>query len=301
MKTSTRLFSFISLMFLAATFGQDKTINAQRPERIIDYKGTLMTVTINGQISGDKITFDVLLPEAYTYSGEDYPVVYNLHGRGGAYNAIDREWFGEAIEEAITEGNLPPVIAVFPDGTKSGWYTDSKDSANLIETHIIREIIPWVDNNLNTKASKEFRVIQGFSMGGYGASLFAVKFPDLFSICINWDGAMWTWESMNRSSERWPAVAPFMFNNDSIYYDRNSSPWTIAERNKNRIKGQVKFRTVIGSLGSGLEKWRDHLISLDIEMDYIDTPCKHNLPCLHKEAGEDGFLLMKKQFESSGH
>jgi S-formylglutathione hydrolase FrmB len=298
MKLSTKFLSIISIVFLIQTIGQDNTINAQRAPRTIDYKGTLMTVTINGPVSGDKITFDVLLPEDYTYSGEDFPVIYNLHGRGGAYNAIDREWFGEAIENAITEGILPPVICIFPDGTKSGWYADSKDSANLIETHIIREIIPWVDNNFNTKASKDFRVIQGFSMGGYGASLFAVKFPELFSICINYDGAMWTWESMTRGSERWPAVGPFMFNNDSVYYDQNSSPWTIAKSNRDNIVGQVQFRTVVGSLGSGLEKWRDHLISLGIEMDYIDTPCKHNLPCLHKEAGEDGFLLMAKQFKN---
>jgi S-formylglutathione hydrolase FrmB len=296
MKLSSRLFSLISILFLTVAFNQDNSLQAQL---VPDYKGTLLTVNINGPVSGDKITFDIILPEAYRSTGEGFPVVYNLHGRGGAYNAIDREWFGSEIEQAIAKGILPPVIAVFPDGTKNGWYADSRDSSNLIETHIIKEIIPWVDNNLNTKASKDFRVIQGFSMGGYGASLLAVKFPELFSICINYDGAMWNWESMQRDSEKWPAVAPVMFGNDSIYYAQNSSPWTFAERNKDKIKGQVQFRTIVGALGQGLEIWRDYFISLGIDMDYIETPCKHNLPCLHQEAGKGSFQLMAKQFENS--
>ena len=272
--------------------------NNSKDKRTSKYKGTIMTVNINGNISGDKIAFDVYLPEGYENKGNGYPVVYNLHGRGGAYNSIDREWFGLTMEKAITDGILPPVIAIFPEGTKSGWYADSKDSTNLVETHIIHEILPWVDGNLNTKASRDFRVIQGFSMGGYGASVYAVKYPELFGLCINYDGAMRTWESMNRESKNWPAVAPVMFSNDSIFYNQTNSPWKLAEKNREKIKDQVKFRTLVGSLGKSLLKWKEHLDSLQIEMDYIETKCGHDLPCLHEEAGEGSFRLMAAQFKN---
>jgi predicted peptidase len=257
-------------------------------------QGELKTKTITGRISGEKITFDIYLPESYRKEGVGYPVIYNLHGRGGSYKSGGA--FRAAMKKAIADGILPPVIAVYPDGTKNGWYADSKDRSILIETHIIREIIPWVDANYNTKVSRDFRVIQGFSMGGYGASLLAAKFPELFSVCINYDGAMWNWKNMMRKSKKWQSVAPVMFDNDKTYYENNSSPWAFATLNQDKIKGRLQFRTLVGSLGSGLQEWRDHLNSLDIEMDYVDTKCRHNLQCLHEEAGDGSFRLMTKQF-----
>ena len=257
-------------------------------------QGELKTKTITGRISGEKITFDIYLPESYRKEGVGYPVIYNLHGRGGSYKSGGA--FRAAMKKAIADGILPPVIAVYPDGTKNGWYADSKDRSILIETHIIREIIPWVDANYNTKVSRDFRLIQGFSMGGYGASLLAAKFPELFSVCINYDGAMWNWKNMMRKSKKWQSVAPVMFDNDKTYYENNSSPWAFATLNRDKIKGRLHFRTLVGSLGSGLQEWRDHLNSLDIEMDYVDTKCRHNLQCLHEEAGDGSFRLMTKQF-----
>ena len=257
-------------------------------------QGELKTKTITGRISGEKITFDIYLPESYRKEGVGYPVIYNLHGRGGSYKSGGA--FRAAMKKAIADGILPPVIAVYPDGTKNGWYADSKDRSILIETHIIREIIPWVDANYNTKVSRDFRVIQGFSMGGYGGSLLAAKFPELFSVCINYDGAMWNWKNMMRKSKKWQSVAPVMFDNDKTYYENNSSPWAFATLNRDKIKGRLHFRTLVGSLGSGLQEWRDHLNSLDIEMDYVDTKCRHNLQCLHEEAGDGSFRLMTKQF-----
>jgi len=257
-------------------------------------QGELKTKTITGRISGEKITFDIYLPESYRKEGVGYPVIYNLHGRGGSYKSGGA--FRAAMKKAIADGILPPVIAVYPDGTKNGWYADSKDRSILIETPIIREIIPWVDANYNTKVSRDFRVIQGFSMGGYGASLLAAKFPELFSVCINYDGAMWNWKNMMRKSKKWQSVAPVMFDNDKTYYENNSSPWAFATLNRDKIKGRLHFRTLVGSLGSGLQEWRDHLNSLDIEMDYVETKCRHNLQCLHEEAGDGSFRLMTKQF-----
>ena len=257
-------------------------------------QGELKTINITGKISNKEITFDVYLPENYNKAGAGYPVIYNLHGRGGSHKS--GVGFRVPMEKAIAKGILPPVIAVYPDGTKNGWYADSKDRSILVETNIIREIIPWIDANYNTRASREFRVIQGFSMGGYGASLYAVKFPELFSICINYDGGMWNWQNMLRKSRKWEPVAPVLFDNDKKYYDRTSSPWTLAAINQDKIRGRIQFRTLVGSLGSGLQKWRDHINSLNIEMDYLDAQCRHNLKCLHEEAGNESFLLMAKQF-----
>ena len=47
-------------------------------------QGELKTETITGKISGDEITFDIYLSEGYRKQGVGYPVIYNLHGRGGS-------------------------------------------------------------------------------------------------------------------------------------------------------------------------------------------------------------------------
>ena len=274
------------LIFFLAVF----TLFALLPE----VQGELKTINITGKITNKKITFDVYLPKNYNKNGAGYPVIYNLHGRGGSHKS--GEAFRVPMQQAIAKGILQPVIGIYPDGTKNGWYADSKDRSILVETNIIREIIPWVDANYNTRASREFRVIQGFSMGGYGASLYAVKFPELFSICINYDGGMWNWENMLRKSRKWEPVAPVLFDNDKKFYDETSSPWNLALVNQDKIRGKLQFRTLVGSLGSGLEKWRDHIHSLSIKMDYVDTKCRHNLKCLHEEAGNESFRLMDKQF-----
>ena len=259
-----------------------------------EIKGELKTIKITGKISKKEITFDLYLPGNYKKNGAGYPVIYNLHGRGGSHKS--GEAFRAPMEKAVADGILPPVIAVYPDGTKNAWYADSKNQSVLIETNIIKEIMPWIDANYNTKASRGFRVIQGFSMGGYGASLYAVKFPELFSVCINYDGGMWNWDNMLRKTRKWKPVAPVLFDNDKNYYDRNSSPWTLASENSDKIRGRVQFRTLVGSLGPGLQKWRDHIDSLNIKMDYIETKCRHDLKCLHEEAGNGSFRLMAEQF-----
>ena len=103
-------------------------------------QGELKTINITGKISNKEITFDVYLPENYNKNGAGYPVIYSLHGRGGSHKSGAA--FRVSMEKAIAKGILPPVIAVYPDGTKNGWYADAKDRSILIETNIIREIIP---------------------------------------------------------------------------------------------------------------------------------------------------------------
>ena len=51
----------------------------------------------------------------------------------------------------------------------------------MIETTIIRELIPHIDATYRTIASKEGRAVQGGSGGGMGALRFAFKYPQMFS------------------------------------------------------------------------------------------------------------------------
>ncbi len=95
-------------------------------------QGELKTITITGKISNKEITFDVYLPENYNKNGAGYPVIYNLHGRGGSHKSGAA--FRVPMEKAIAKGILPPVIAVYPDGTKNGWLV------NYLRTFLLMEL-----------------------------------------------------------------------------------------------------------------------------------------------------------------
>ena len=71
-----------------------------------------------------------------------------------------------------------------PDGGKVGWYTnwvDQSGGAQAWRDFHVDQLIPWIDANLRTIASKCGRAIAGLSMGGFGAIRYAQDRPDLFA------------------------------------------------------------------------------------------------------------------------
>jgi pimeloyl-ACP methyl ester carboxylesterase len=248
---------------------------------------------IRGSLSGEPVTFYYQLPQAYRDGGPGHGVVYSLHGRGRSSGKNHLE-FNASLLAAQKHGLLKDVIAVYPMFGANDWYVDSKDKSIRVETQFVGELIPWIDQHLNTIKQAEGRVIQGFSMGGYGASLFAIKYPHLFSLCMNFDGGMWNWEDMIRSSNKWEAVAPRLFDGDQQYYQEHCSPWTLAKKNRVIIRENLTFVSYAGSLGWRLEPWKEHLKGLHIPMQYTDTGCRHQLDCLLEYRNFESFRIIAR-------
>ena len=49
-----------------------------------------------------------------------------------------------------------------------------------METIILKELVPHIDETYRTLASRQGRLIEGFSMGGYGAARLAFKHHEIF-------------------------------------------------------------------------------------------------------------------------
>ena len=142
------------------------------------------------------------------------------------------------FEAAQDSGLIGPVIIVFPDGYENSWWADSFNSDKPAETNIVRELIPIVDALYRTIPDRQFRVIYGFSMGGFGALKFITKFPDLFKTCVIHDGAMFLW--------RWfvleyPVMAREIFNNDEGYFNKYT-PWPYIARRDSLLRVNVSIR-----------------------------------------------------------
>lgn len=119
--------------------------------------------------AGGPVSVHVYLPRAYDDEpGRRFPTVYWLHGMGGGLAGIPP--LAARHDRAIAAGLVPPHVVVFVNGLESGMYCDSKDGRSPVESMIVRDLVPWIDANYRTVARREGRILDGFSMGGYGAA-----------------------------------------------------------------------------------------------------------------------------------
>jgi S-formylglutathione hydrolase FrmB len=260
-------------------------------------QGTLVTsVTFVGPVTGRSISFSLYLPPGYSGGSTRYPVVYHLHGMGGAHNNSNQlTTVAQGHEDAVAAGRMGPALLVFPDGATDSFWADSRDGTRRIETHVVREILPYVDATYRTLAVRGQRAMQGFSMGGFGAAKFASKFPDLFCSSVIYDGALVTWSVMQQFH---PAVASSMFGNDEAYFNQYS-PWHWVPQNAAILRTSVPFRQVVGTQVGSNQSFRTLLLSHAVESEYLETGCAHTLNCVMTAGGADSWSLIAAAFDDT--
>jgi S-formylglutathione hydrolase FrmB len=194
----------------------------------------------------------ITLPNDYFQSGSTrYPVLYLLHGGAGGNSA---QWTtgGGAVEQ-ITNGR--PLITVMPDGGKVGWYTnwvDQSQGAQAWKDFHMNQLIPWIDANLRTNASKSGRAIGGLSMGGFGAVRYAQDRPDLFAYAASFSGAVDLGDSGTRA-----VITEQAGQNGFNPYGPFGSPWWPADGTWNSLNpvnraGRLQGVGVALYAGSGI-------------------------------------------------
>lgn len=135
--------------------------------------------TFRSAAAGAAVSYHLYTPAAYDREPQRrFPVVYWLHGSGGGLPGIPQ--LARRFDAAIEAGRVPPVLVVFVNGLEMGMYVDWRDGTAPVETVLARELVDHVDATLRTVATREGRILDGFSMGGYGAARFGFKFPERF-------------------------------------------------------------------------------------------------------------------------
>lgn len=130
----------------------------------------------------------VYLPPSYDREpARRFPVVFLLSGFTGRGTMMlnDQAW-GLAIDARmdalIAAGRAGEMILVMPDCfTRFGGsqYLDSTATGRY-ETHMVEELVPWVDRTFRTLAAREHRGVAGKSSGGYGALVLGMRHPAVF-------------------------------------------------------------------------------------------------------------------------
>jgi S-formylglutathione hydrolase FrmB len=118
-----------------------------------------------------------------------YPVLVFLHGWPGS----EGNWPGqghalESLDEMSARGEIPEVLALFPDGGGEGLFSRScwvnaADGRSDVETYVARDLVAWADSTLRTRASARDRGVIGLSDGATGAMNFVLRHPDVFGAC----------------------------------------------------------------------------------------------------------------------
>ena len=247
------------------------------------------------------VSYHLYRPSAYeTDPARRFPVVYWLHGSGGGQKGIPT--IARLFDKAIEAGKLPPCLVVFVNGLPMGMYVDWTDGSAPVESMIIKDLIPHIDSTYRTVAAREGRLLDGFSMGGYGAARLGFKYPEIFrAVSIVGAGPLQPeLKSTPRASPiRAGEVLRRAYGGDQANF-REASPRRLAERNSKVLREGSLIRMVIGDRDETFANNVDfhrHLESLGIPHGWTVIPgVGHDPDRVFEALGDANWEFYRKAF-----
>lgn len=233
--------------------------------------------TFDSATVGTKVSYHAYVPDAHDKTQDPLPVLYWLHGTEGGVAAVRP--LARLFEEAIEAGRVPPMIVVFVNGLPRRLWADSKDGASPVETVFIREVIPHVDRSFRTIAAREGRIVEGFSMGGYGAARLGFKYPQLFAGISILAGGPFDLDLRGPRAQRNPQLRQQLLREvcgNDLEYFRAISPWMLAATAAASLREhRTVVRHAVGMLDDTRELNRQfsaRMVELGIAHAYLELP-----------------------------
>ena len=127
--------------------------------------------------------------------GKRFPVLVDLAGfTGSGLSHVAWKSFGENVPERaarlVHERKMAPALIVFPDcftAYGGNQYVNSSAIGRYAD-YLTREIVPFVDREFRTLASREHRGCFGKSSGGYGAIIHGMKYAETWGAVADHSG-----------------------------------------------------------------------------------------------------------------
>ncbi|MBN2805036.1 MAG: esterase [Prolixibacteraceae bacterium] len=167
-------------------------------------RGNLHQVWYDSPTLGLNRRMYVYTPYGYESSNSSYPVLYLLHGAGGdedAWSTMGRT--RQILDNLIEKGLAVPMICVMPNGNPNQQAAktnllpeaafDRRDPAkrNLYVHSIVKDIVPYIEQNFRVTADPDHRAIAGLSMGGGHTIAAANEYPGMFQYICPLSMGLW--------------------------------------------------------------------------------------------------------------
>ena len=267
------------------------------------------------EYAGAPVSYHVLLPSDYLASApRRYPVVYYLHGSNSAITGIAE--VSAAFRQAMDRGLMPAALVVFPNGLPLGMWCDAVGGLQPVESMVVTDLVAEVDAQWRTLPGPRARMVEGFSMGGYGAARLGLRWPTLFGAASMLGAGPLQLDLLVND----PALQPIelrrrlladVYGNDPAVFAAQS-PWRLAEAAVGTLPASFRLRQVIGSADFTVtynRLFHQHLDSIGLAHDWFELPgVTHSFREIladmgddfwrfHAEALADAELLLRDGFE----
>ena len=233
--------------------------------------------TFDSKSIGGKVSYHVYTPAAYGNTEARLPVIYWLHGTDGGIVGIRP--MAKFFDDAIEAGKVPAMIVVFVNGLPRRLWADSKDGSSPVETVFIEEVIPDVDKEFRTLGKREGRILEGFSMGGYGAARLGFKHRDLFAGISILAGGPFDLELRGPRAQQNPRLREQLLRDvcgNDLQYFKAISPWAVAATAAVALRDKkTVIRQTVGDRDDTRDLNRlfhDRMTDLKIAHEYYELP-----------------------------
>ena len=199
--------------------------------------GKVLTDSIQSQVLGAQVKYNVYVPNGFDNSQKQYPVVYLLHGFTDTYTAwAEKGQMQTVADELIESGEAREMIIVMPNAGGPNVYETWNGYFNMpgwaYEDFFFQEFMPTVEKKYRIISDKGHRSVMGLSMGGGGCTVYAQRHPDKFSSCY----AMSAWLDSEDMRRRETGVDDKLYllnkavkDHSALNYVRNADEKTVNE------------------------------------------------------------------------
>lgn len=141
-------------------------------------------------------SYGIYLPGGYLEDSlKKYPVLYLMHGGGGAHTDWEtRNGLSHVANRLVQSGEIDDMVIVCPEGNaRNMMYFNASEASDgapdwKYEDYFFKELIPYIESTYRVRTDKGGRAIAGFSMGGGAASVYGVHHPEMFSMVYSISG-----------------------------------------------------------------------------------------------------------------
>lgn len=208
-------------------------------------KGSLEEKSIQSAFTGKTYSVKVYLPAGYD-TAKEYPVAYFQDGN----DYLNLAQTTIVFDNLIAAEKIEPLIGVFVVPNDRNVEYAFADRFKYTD-FFVKELVPYLDTNYATNATKERRAVIGDSYGGNISAIIAFSNPEIFGNCGIHSGAF----------------QPNNFHTNGIVMDG--------------VKKDIRVASIWGtyegsSLPPNMQKVKDYLIENEYDVIWKELPEGHS-------------------------